>query len=106
MSTSRWKIYLIHFDPPYKHARHYLGTSPHVNERMTEHANGQGSPLVRAAVAAGVQLRLARVWKRGGRALERRLKKGHNVPRLCPICCAAQRALSRSSDTPMPEAAP
>lgn len=86
MSTKRWTVYLLHFSRPYKHARHYLGTTPNLDERFVEHITGRGSPLVNAAVLAGIEVTVARTWKSGGRSRERRLKNSHNVPRLCPIC--------------------
>jgi hypothetical protein len=39
-----------------------------------------------AAVSAqGIDWQLARTWL-GDRDLERRLKRQHNAPRLCPVC--------------------
>jgi hypothetical protein len=46
---------------------------------------GRGSPLVRAAVAAGVDVQLAATYERM-RYLERRLKGWHNTGRFCAIC--------------------
>ncbi len=79
-------VYLLHFDPPFKHARHYLGWSASVAERVATHRMGRGSPLVRAALAAGCNVRLVRVWGRCSRILERHLKNQKNAPRLCPCC--------------------
>ena len=49
-------VYLLHFDRPLAHARHYIGIAldgdPH--RRLAEHLAGQGSLLVRAVVAAGI----------------------------------------------------
>ncbi len=81
-------VYLIHFNPPYKHARHYLGvTSRPVAERLEEHRAGRGARLTQVAAEAGCVLELVRTWK-GGRALERRLKRRKNAPCLCPKCRA------------------
>jgi len=42
-------VYVLHFDPAYKHARHYVGwTAGEVTERIAVHLQGRGSPLVRA----------------------------------------------------------
>jgi predicted GIY-YIG superfamily endonuclease len=30
-------VYLIHFDRPYKHSRHYLGYATDVDERLERH---------------------------------------------------------------------
>ena len=47
-------VYVLHFDPPYRHAAHYVGwTAGDVEVRVGTHLRGAGSPLVRAAVAAG-----------------------------------------------------
>lgn len=82
--------YLLHFDPPYKHARHYLGWADDIERRVREHlsAGSKASPLVRAALAAGCKVRLARVWAAYSRDWERSTKNGRNVPRLCPECRA------------------
>lgn len=81
-------LYLLHFEPAYEHAGHYLGYSDDVERRVGEHlaANGKASPLVRAAIAAGSTVTLARTWPGGDRTLERRLKSQHHGPRHCPIC--------------------
>ncbi len=79
-------IYLIHFEPPYKHARHYIGeTENGVEQRLAEHRAGHGARLTQVAVGAGCQLLLVRTWQ-GGRTQERRLKNQKNTPRLCPLC--------------------
>jgi predicted GIY-YIG superfamily endonuclease len=89
-------LYLLHFDPPYLHAGHYLGFAEDVDRRVSEHlaANGKASPLVRAALAAGSAVSLARTWPGGDRKLERRLKNQHNTPRLCLVCRAQKEANS------------
>lgn len=88
-------VYLLHFvDPatresrPYRHARHYLGYTAGTDlvERMRCHRNGRGARLVAVILAAGLDFTVARVWPDGGRRLERKLKRLHNAPRLCPIC--------------------
>lgn len=80
-------VYLLHFEPRYRHAGHYLGSTLAGSEhdRIADHLTGRGSPLVRAAVDAGCSVVLARTW-RGGRDTERRLKDRKNSPRLCPLC--------------------
>lgn len=79
--------YLIHFVPAFRHARHYTGWSQYVMYRLRLHRKGQsGVPLIRAAVQAGVKLRLARTWPDTTRTFERELKDRHNAARYCPIC--------------------
>jgi hypothetical protein len=79
-------VYLIHLQRPYRHARHYLGWTLDVERRLAVHRAGGGSPLLRAAVAAGISFEVARTWP-GDRHLERRLHRYKNTPaRLCPIC--------------------
>lgn len=81
-------LYLLHFDPPYRHARHYLGFSDDIDRRVAEHVAGRSSssPLIRAALANGSTVELVRTWPGGDRNLERRLKRRHEGPRLCPVC--------------------
>lgn len=84
-------VYLLHFQRPYRHARHYLGITTDLNARLADHAAGRGARLMEVISAAGIGFTLARTWQ-GTRALERQLKNRHNSGRLCPICRAEQRA--------------
>ena len=67
-------VYLLHFDRPLAHARHYLGSTANLDTRLME-----------VVTALGIGFQLARTWA-GGRPEERRLKRRKNSPRLCPIC--------------------
>lgn len=79
-------VYLLHFEPAYRTARHYLGfTSGAVGDRIRRHIEGKGSPLVAAASAAGSAIYLGRTW-RGGRDLEAALKRRKNAAKLCLVC--------------------
>jgi predicted GIY-YIG superfamily endonuclease len=83
-------VYLIHFDSPYYHARHYLGTTNDLDHRMSQHVRGVragGARLMEVVTRAGISWRVACTWK-GGRDLERRLKGWCNSARLCPVCKA------------------
>lgn len=91
-------VYLIHFDPPYKHAKHYLGFAEDVLPRVWAHQTGHGARLTQVAVDHGCNLVLARVWEDGDRKLERKLKRRKNAPKLCPICGAELSALDFTID--------
>jgi predicted GIY-YIG superfamily endonuclease len=78
-------VYLLHFSEPYKHARHYTGTSKNVQARLRQHAAGRGARLLAVVQAAGITWELARVWP-GGRARERQLKRQGGASRHCPLC--------------------
>lgn len=84
-------LYLLHLEPPYRHARHYLGYADDVARRVADHAAGgsRSSPLVRAALAAGSRVYLVRIWPGGDRTLERRLKRSGGSSRYCPACRAS-----------------
>ena len=94
-------IYLLCFsaplgDPSRAHmsARHYLGwaTEEDWRDRIAAHLAGRGAAITRAAVAQGIELRIARLWPGEDRTRERRLKRaGHFADRLCPECRAAAR---------------
>lgn len=78
-------IYLIHFDRPYKHARHYIGlTRIGVEQRLERHRSDSGAKLLKAVQAAGIKYDVVRTWE-GDAALERRLKKRKDAPKLCPV---------------------
>lgn len=78
-------IYLIHFETPYKHARHYLGWTTDLNARLVRHANGTGARLMEVITEAGISWQLARTWS-GTRSRERRLKRQGGASRKCPLC--------------------
>jgi predicted GIY-YIG superfamily endonuclease len=77
-------VYVIHFDIPYKHAKHYMGFTKNVPLRMLRHQAGRGATLMRVIEEAGIDWQLAKVMV-GDRREERRLKK-HSSTRYCPIC--------------------
>lgn len=79
-------VYLIHFSEPLHHARHYVGYTDNVRRRIAEHRRGEGSPLVRAVNEAGIAWVVARLWIRGDRELERRIKAWHGSAVFCPMC--------------------
>lgn len=84
-------IYLLHFDRSYK-ARHYLGYTENLEQRLEQHRAGHGSPLVAVAIAAGISFEVAATWP-GDRNRERPLHHYKNSrARLCPICRANLRA--------------
>ena len=81
-------VYLLHFDRSYRHARHYIGFTQNLEQRLAEHRAGRGSPLIAAAIADGIDFELAAIWE-GDRHDERRLHRQKNTrARLCPICVA------------------
>lgn len=48
-------IYLIHFEKPYKHARHYLGYTNDLEKRLARHRNGNGARLIDVINNAGIK---------------------------------------------------
>lgn len=94
-------VYLLHLEPGLpitgaRVARHYLGwTEGDIDDRLAQHHAGRGSPLVRAALAAGCCVTLERAWAHVDRHFERRLKRRHEAPRLCPRCVSAGRTAGR-----------
>jgi hypothetical protein len=89
-------IYILHIDPPLKHARHYVGwtkdadVSRRVNEHLTQ-TGGRPSKLIGAALAAGRTVTLAGTLE-GDRDFERRLKARGSAVKYCPLCRPAYNA--------------
>jgi hypothetical protein len=110
-------VYLICFDAPYFHARHYVGYSDNVAERLAVHLDvhlcerhgfhdeawHKGSPLVCAATRAGIGVRLVCVWPDQDRTFERKLHHRHGS-RLCPrpSCRSIQLARRAQHRLPIP----
>jgi hypothetical protein len=91
------QIYLLHFDKPLKHARHYLGFAEEsVAQRVSKHRKGQGARLTQVVAEAGIDMQLSRIWPDADRNFERRLKNGKNVPKLCPICVVGAEPMDES----------
>jgi predicted GIY-YIG superfamily endonuclease len=86
-------LYLLHFDPRYRHAGHYLGYTEDLPKRFALHIQGKGSPLVKAAVNNGSRIVLVRVWDEDGNAEQEIKRVMHSLVRLCPVC--NQRAAKR-----------
>jgi predicted GIY-YIG superfamily endonuclease len=88
MSPARTKgtVYLLHFDRPYKHARHYIGWALDLDTRLAEHAAGRGARLLQVVHHAGIGWTLARTWAGVTRIRERQLKRRGGASRCCPLC--------------------
>lgn len=83
--TTSGTIYLLHFDQPYRHARHYTGWTTDLTARLGQHQSGHGARLLAVVNAVGITWTLARTWQ-GPRARERALKRQGGASRRCPIC--------------------
>jgi hypothetical protein len=93
-------LYLLHFDRPFKHVKHYLGFArdlPTMHRRIDAHysataGDGKNHRLMVALREAGISFTLARVWPEGTRVDERRKKqRGH--ARQCPLCRDERKAV-------------
>lgn len=81
-------VYLLHFDRPLAHARHYVGYADDdkLHQRIDKHYDGTSkSKLMEALKRAGIGFTLARVWPNADRHFERRQKQ-HGHAAKCPIC--------------------
>jgi predicted GIY-YIG superfamily endonuclease len=86
-------VYLIHFDQPYKHARHYLGyteSTVTLAARVKHHLAGRGSRLMDVVTRAGIKWSVVRTWPQADRNFERKLKNWKKTSRLCPVCRATR----------------
>jgi len=90
-------IYLLHFDKPLKHAKHYIGLADDLDARLERHAAGQGARMLAVCRERGITWRVARTWT-GDRKFERWLKRKKGSAWFCPVCCgdiANKRAIFR-----------
>ena len=79
-------VYLLHFNTPFGHAKHYTGWSTDLPLRLAEHAAGRGARLTEVVAAAGITWTLARTWPNKTRTDERRIKNQGGAARRCPLC--------------------
>lgn len=78
-------VYLIHFDRPYKHARHYTGWTQDLEKRISEHERGINGKLMSVINTAGITWQIARIWRNRTRKFETQVKHTRKAT-LCPIC--------------------
>ena len=85
-------VYLIHFERPYQHARHYIGYTDNLDQRIHDHeCNAHGARLLQVVREAGIHFVVVRTWPDGDPALERKLKRQKKAWMLCPMCKAERR---------------
>jgi len=85
IDNSNGIVYLIHFNEPLHHARHYMGWTTNLIERLHAHETGNGSRIMEVISDKEITWQLVRTWP-GGRVLERQFKRQKHNPRFCPIC--------------------
>lgn len=80
-------IYIIHFDEPLAHARHYVGYYKRGNlkRRLEEHRSGRGARILQVCNERGITYRVVRLME-GDRNRERQIKNAKCTPRYCPEC--------------------
>lgn len=93
-------VYLLHFDRPFSHARHYTGWGACIASRVAQHRRGDGATLMRHVVAAGIGFEVARIWPGADRGKERRLKRSGGASRYCPLCRPGLRVASLADTSP------
>jgi predicted GIY-YIG superfamily endonuclease len=92
-------VYLIHFEKPYKHAKHYLGWTTDLDKRIALHRRGQGSVLLSVVNGAGIGWDVVRTWEGADRNFERRVKNRGGLARECPACGFPQRGQQKGRST-------
>ncbi len=90
-------VYLLHIEPQFKHAGHYVGfcNDADASRRLSEHLAGRGSPLIKAAVAAGCSVTIAHQFPGASRSFERLIKNRGSAGRWCPTCGRNERPIPR-----------
>jgi predicted GIY-YIG superfamily endonuclease len=87
-------IYLLHFDQPYKHAKHYLGWTRDLEQRLADHRAGSGARLMAVLAREGIGFTLARLWQPADRRRERQIKNQGGLSRSCPTCGVRPRSVA------------
>jgi len=101
----RGTTYLIHFERPFHHAGHYRGWTPRpVLQRFADHLAGRGSKLTAAVAAAGIGMKLSRVWPDTTRDFEDAIKHQGGARRMCPDCGAPCAPPRLATGRPRPDA--
>lgn len=88
-------LVLLHFDPPYEHARHYLlyakgiGRGRSYARDVITGRTFAPNALVESALVAGCRIEIARVIPGGDRNERRRMRRNGSLSRFCPTCRSA-----------------
>jgi hypothetical protein len=81
------EVYLLHFDTPLAHAKHYLGWAEDAEKRVQKHFEGTSGVKIMDAVHRNrISFTVARVWDGVTRTFERSLKNRGGLGQFCPIC--------------------
>jgi predicted GIY-YIG superfamily endonuclease len=78
-------VYMLHFEQPYQHAKHYVGWTEDLLERLDQHAAGHAARLTTVIYQAGIGFTLVRLCE-GTRSTERAIKNAGGAVRYCPSC--------------------
>jgi len=86
-----WKVYVLHFDRAYKHAKHYTGIAVNVPKRIKKHRAGQGARLTQVLKENNIDFKYSIIKEfpsfSEAHAYEKYLKTKIKKPqRYCPIC--------------------
>jgi predicted GIY-YIG superfamily endonuclease len=79
-------VYLVHMARSLNGARHYLGFSTNVPQRVKAHKAGRGTPLLGEATKKGISWRVVRTWRKRDGYFEQDLKRRYALADLCPVC--------------------
>lgn len=81
-------IYLLHFEQPIGHCRHYIGRSTlgNIEARLARHSAGHAARLTSIAAAKGIGFVLGNLWITPDREAERTFKTRWPSKKLCTTC--------------------
>ena len=91
MTNEQGTVYVLHFNRPFKHARHYVGWAKNPEARIEHHRQGTGARLMQVVREAGIDFVVANLMP-GTRSDERRWKNRGSAARYCSICKAEKAA--------------
>lgn len=79
---------ILHIEPPYKHAGHYLVAAlpGRLRQAVRDQSNGRGSALTKAAREAGCEIVCAAISRFESVDRERSIRKRGYLSLLCPVC--------------------
>ena len=85
--TVFFMVYLIHFNEKLYHAQHYIGfVERNLKQRIKKHKTNKGAKLLIAVNGKGITWEVVKMWEKGDRQLERKLKNRQKSRCFCPVC--------------------
>jgi predicted GIY-YIG superfamily endonuclease len=88
MTDRSGTVYILHFSKNLAHAKHYIGFTTDLNQRIKDHhaGNSNSAKIMQAVKQNSITFIIGNIFKNKTRSFERNLKNQKHSNRYCAIC--------------------